>query len=670
MFSDEIDRIEAGLPDIIAALQGVSPPDAPKVPVSGRYSCQMRQLERKLRQVAQGIGALNLYSLTNAGAGFAHSDLAGREAEEQHPIAAISGLLTALEGKADQTVTGERYHLRIRTDAAAGVWLEVVNLTTQAVARTGIRIATDGTLQGELAWEGTQGVACIIRQDGIYLKEGSGEYKILDLRDSQTLTEALQAYTDQRVAALRTDALVWQGSRKESELPSSGHHKGDYYWITDFDVTYPGQGKKGSAAWTVPAEGSPSWDIQIDAYREPDGITIVSRMSDGALQVAPITVEELTPDASDYTAEVMGEFHDVLEGMLKKIRGLFALMATKEPGFTKKTAFNRDFGSVGEDRVYPGYRVTPGGSSEKWVKLASFPADHSSGGVVCFEGFLFVDNASSPGSTYFFINWNRGTGEGSIGQNLSSTHPVRIPIRVGYVLQADDAVSCYLYTEGGRRAQIRCVRDINVTVETDFPFVESAPTGMVYATVSADIPSPEEPSVPGTIPLATLTGVGGLVASAQSLEGMVNPQTGILTLNGLQEILQQLTQGSNPYVVQGDSTVDDGLSLIIGRIKVIYRSTGNNQSRLYITSSSEETFHVDWRFYEVYDNTGTVGHRSQDTALYPATDTDAANSNLYNNNNATNYLLIRDIDRHEVYEVFCYPAANGARVTLWARRIV
>ena len=144
------------------------------------------------------------------------------------------------------------------------------------------------------------------------------------------------------------------------------------------------------------------------------------------------------------------------------------------------------------------------------------------------------------------------------------------------MLHADDAVSCYLYTEGGRRAQIRCVRDSNVTVEADFPFVESVPTGMVYATVSVNIPSPEEPLVPGTISLATLTGVGGLVASAQSLEGMVNPATGILTINGLQEILQQLTPGSNPYVVQGDSTGTDGLSLIIGRIKVIYRSTGNN----------------------------------------------------------------------------------------------
>jgi hypothetical protein len=123
-------------------------------------------------------------------------------------------------------------------------------------------------------------------------------------------------------------------------------------------------------------------------------------------------------------------------------------------------------------------------------------------------------------------------------------------------------------------------------------------------------------------------------------------------------------------VVQGDSTVVDGFSLIIGRIKVSYRSTANNQSRLYITSASEETFHVDWRFFEIYDNTGTVGHRNQDTALYPTSELDAASSNLYNNNNSTDYLLIRDIDRHELYEVFGYPAASGTRVTLWARKIV
>jgi hypothetical protein len=631
----------------------------------------MRQLVAKLHDVARVVAHLNLYSLTNAGAGFAHGDLAGRDADGQHPMGAITGLTAALERKPDHTTTGEGYERRIRTTDADGIWLEVVDLTTGALARTGIRIAPDGTLQGELAvGDSTQGVACTVRQDGIYLTDRGGEHKLIDTRDTLTLSTTLQAYTDQRVAALRTDALVWQGSRKESELPLSEQHNGDYYWITDFDVTYPGAGKKGSAAWTVPAEGSPFWDIEVDAYREPDGITIVSRASDGALQVAPIAAEELTPDTADYPESVQGEFLVTLEGILKKIRGLFALLATKEPAFTKKTAFNRDFGSSGEQTVYPGYRVTPGGSSEKWVKLASFPAEHSSGGLVCFEGFLFVDNASAPGSTYFFINWNRGTGEGSIGQNLSSTHPVRIPIRVGYVVHADDAVSCYLYTEGGRRAQIRCVREVGVTVAADFPFVESAPTGIVYATVSADIPSPDTPAVPGTIPLATTTTVGGLAASTQSLEGMVNPQTGILTINGLQEIIQQLTQGSNPYVVQGDSTDSEGLSLIIGRIKVIYRSTGNNQSRLYITSHTEETFHVDWRFFEVYDNTGTIGHRSQDTALYPTSDTDAANSNLYNNNNATNYLLIRDIDRHEVYEVFCYPAANGARVTLWARKIV
>lgn len=160
MFSDEIDRIEAGLQDIIAALQGVRPPDAPKVPVSGRYSCQMRQLERKLQQVAQGIGALNLYSLTNAGAGFAHSDLAGRDTEEQHPVSAITGLAAALEGKVAHTVTGERYQLRIRTTGTDGLWVEVGDSVTGTVARTGVRIAADGTLQSELAWEGTQGVSC------------------------------------------------------------------------------------------------------------------------------------------------------------------------------------------------------------------------------------------------------------------------------------------------------------------------------------------------------------------------------------------------------------------------------------------------------------------------------------------------------------------------------
>jgi hypothetical protein len=339
MFSEEIERIETGLQAVIAAFQGIPVTDIQKGSrAGGRYSCQMRQIIVKFHEVAQVVAHLNLYSLTNAGTGFAHGDLAGREADEQHPLRAITGLAEALANKLDHTSSGERYQHRIRTTDADGIWLEVGDLNTGAVARTGIGITAEGTLQGELAVEG---VACVVRQEGIYLTDSSGEYKLLDLRDSLTLTDALHAYTDQRVAALRTDALIWQGSRKESELPLRDQHKGDYYWITDFDVTYPGQGKKGSAAWTVPAEGSPSWDMQVDAYREPDGITLVSRESDGALQVAPLEVTGLTPDRTDYADQVTGEFLAVLEGMLRKIRGLFSLVSTKEPAFTKQSAFNR-----------------------------------------------------------------------------------------------------------------------------------------------------------------------------------------------------------------------------------------------------------------------------------------------------------------------------------------
>lgn len=79
---------------------------------------------------------------------------------------------------------------------------------------------------------------------------------------------------------------------------------------------------------------------------------------------------------------------------------------------------------------------------------------------------------------------------------------------------------------------------------------------------------------------------------------------------------------------------------------------------------------MDWRFWEVYDNTGTVGYRSQDAAVYAEQEQDVANSNLYNNNNATIQLLIRDIDRNELYEVYVYPSASGVRVNMWARRIV
>ncbi|MDR1300919.1 MAG: hypothetical protein LBK43_00405, partial [Treponema sp.] len=243
----------------------------------------MNQIVVKLHEVAQVIGQLNLYGLTHGGEGFGHGDLAGRDAADQHPLTAISGLALALAKKPDHTIIGERYQRRIRTTDADGIWIEVGDLLSGAVARTGIGITGEGTLQGEFTVEG---MTCVVRQEGIYLRDTNGEYKLLDLRDSLSLTTTLQDYTDQRVAALRTDALVWQGSRKERELPLSGQQRGDYYWITDFDVSYPGQGKKGSMVWTVPAEGNAYWDIEIDAYREPDGITLVSRESDGALQVA------------------------------------------------------------------------------------------------------------------------------------------------------------------------------------------------------------------------------------------------------------------------------------------------------------------------------------------------------------------------------------------------
>jgi hypothetical protein len=53
MFSDEIERIEAGLQEIIDAFQGIAlPTGSPSGSrAGGRYSCQMRQLVSKLHKI-------------------------------------------------------------------------------------------------------------------------------------------------------------------------------------------------------------------------------------------------------------------------------------------------------------------------------------------------------------------------------------------------------------------------------------------------------------------------------------------------------------------------------------------------------------------------------------------------------------------------------------------
>lgn len=90
-----------------------------------------------------------------------------------------------------------------------------------------------------------------------------------------------------------TSAVNYRGMCKESELPTEGQKKGDFWSINDFDITYPssqhgGHKRNGSAIWN-----GTGWDKEVDEFYNPDETTI-NLNGNGELQIKPFNQSDST----------------------------------------------------------------------------------------------------------------------------------------------------------------------------------------------------------------------------------------------------------------------------------------------------------------------------------------------------------------------------------------
>jgi len=142
------------------------------------------------------------------------------------------------------------------------------------------------------------GVASIY--DGDYTHKG-----VVELATEEEVTagtsEALVVNVLQLKKAIDkalTSAVNYKGMCKESQLPTSGQKLGDFWSISDFDVTHEGEHRNGRAIWN-----GNSWDKEVDEYLTPDNTTIDLNNS-GELRIKPITQ---TPTTSAQTATYGGK---------------------------------------------------------------------------------------------------------------------------------------------------------------------------------------------------------------------------------------------------------------------------------------------------------------------------------------------------------------------------
>jgi hypothetical protein len=136
-------------------------------------------------------------------------------------------------------------------------------------------------------------------------------------------------YTDDRVSQLMLNAggMVLQEPCKESELPAGPFaptHNGYFYQITDFDVTYPGEDKKGSAVWY---DSMNNYYLAVDTYNNPDDDTI-TKNSNGEFMVADVNTGTVIADTGGGFAnnDALG-FKAFIAAVIAKINGLFSLVS-------------------------------------------------------------------------------------------------------------------------------------------------------------------------------------------------------------------------------------------------------------------------------------------------------------------------------------------------------
>jgi hypothetical protein len=131
-------------------------------------------------------------------------------------------------------------------------------------------------------------------------------------------------YTDSRVEQFRVDVLVLQNPCKESELqggPFDPSHNGYFYQITDFDISYPGENRKGSAVWY---DSLNNYYLAVDTYKNADEDTITEN-SNGEFMVADVETGTIVADTSGGFADnvVLG-FKTFIAAVIAKINGLFS----------------------------------------------------------------------------------------------------------------------------------------------------------------------------------------------------------------------------------------------------------------------------------------------------------------------------------------------------------
>jgi hypothetical protein len=133
-------------------------------------------------------------------------------------------------------------------------------------------------------------------------------------------------YTDDRIEQLRVDALILQDPCKESELPTgpfTPSHNGYFYQITDFDVSYPGENKKGSAVWY---DNLNTYYLAVNTYKNADEYTITEN-SNGEFMVADVDTGTVVADETAFANDVVYGFKEFVAAVVAKISGLFSLIS-------------------------------------------------------------------------------------------------------------------------------------------------------------------------------------------------------------------------------------------------------------------------------------------------------------------------------------------------------
>jgi hypothetical protein len=121
--------------------------------------------------------------------------------------------------------------------------------------------------------------------------------------------------------------LILQNPCKESELPAGPFvdpsHNGYFYQITNFDVSYPGEDRKGSAVWY---DSTNNYYLAVDTYKNADEDTVTEN-SNGEFMVADVVTGTVVADTSGgFANNVSQGFKAFIAAVVAKINGLFSLI--------------------------------------------------------------------------------------------------------------------------------------------------------------------------------------------------------------------------------------------------------------------------------------------------------------------------------------------------------